>query len=146
MLPHWHIRNQIQFVLQSSASSISRSQWVRCLRQPKHWSRFLIPLLQSGSARRLFPNVRPFRVPCTTLSLVHFFRRLCSTDGPLWQRPLRRHAPARRVIPPQVAANFFRDPPLPWVGFFSCRLRPTARCLSPCRFFSAPKFPLRPLP
>jgi hypothetical protein len=34
--------------------------------------RSLMSLLYSGCARLLFPNVRPFRVPCATLLLVRF--------------------------------------------------------------------------
>jgi hypothetical protein len=34
-------------------------------------------------------------------------------------------------------ANFFQDPPSPWVHFFSCWLHPTVRCQSPYRFFCA---------
>jgi hypothetical protein len=63
---------------------------------------FLMTLLHSGCARRLLPNVNPFWVPCTTLS---------------WPCPLRR-ALQHGVFPLRAAANFFRDPPLPWVRSF----------------------------
>jgi hypothetical protein len=36
-------------------------------------------------------------------------------------------------------ANFFQDPPLPWVCSFGFSWRHTARCWSPCCFFSVPK-------
>jgi hypothetical protein len=45
----------------------------------------------------------------------------------------------QRVITLHVAANSFWEPPLPWVLFFGFQQRPTTRCRSPCRFFSAPK-------
>jgi hypothetical protein len=55
-----------------------------------------------------------------------------------WQQcPLRCTGMALRVIPLQVADNFFRDPPLPWVPFFCSRRRSMARHRFPCRFFSA---------
>jgi hypothetical protein len=94
-------------------------------------------LLHSGCAQHLFPNVRPFEVPLATLSLIWFFRHLCSTTGPLWSRPICRAAPAWWVICLLVAANFFQDPPLPWVHFFGCWRHPTTRCRSPYRSFSA---------
>jgi hypothetical protein len=61
-------------------------------------TQFLMPLLHSIFARRLFPNVHPFRVSCTTLSLVLSFCRLYSTISPLWPRPLHRATPSQQVI------------------------------------------------
>jgi hypothetical protein len=94
-------------------------------------------LLHSGGARRFFPNVHPFGVPLAIFSLARFFRRLCSTVGPLWPRLLRHATPAWWVILLQTAANSFCDPPLPWVRFFGWPWRPTAICRSQCRFFDA---------
>jgi hypothetical protein len=82
-------------------------------------SRSLIPQPPYGCAQCLFPNIRPFWVPCTTLFL----------PGP-W----RRAGMATWFIPLRAAANFFQDPPSLWVCW---PRRPTARCWSPCRFFSA---------
>jgi hypothetical protein len=47
--------------------------------------------------------------------------------------------PAQWVIHLRVAANFFQDPPLPWVRFFGCLLHPMAGCWFPCCFFRALK-------
>jgi hypothetical protein len=93
----------------------------------KAW--FLVPLLPSGFVRRLVPNILPFWVPCTALSL----------PCPWRPCPLRRAGMAQRVILLQATANFFRGPPFSWVLLFGFWRRPMARCLSPCRFFSAPK-------
>jgi hypothetical protein len=50
---------------------------------------------------------------------------------------LRGAGMAQRVIPLQAADNFFWDPPLPWVHFFSYWWCPMARYQSPYRSFSA---------
>jgi hypothetical protein len=97
----------------------------------------LMPLLHSGCVQCLFPNVRPFEVPLATLSLVQFFRHLCLTIGPLWSCLICHVAPAWWVICLLAAANFFQDPPLPWVYFLGCRRHPTPRCQSPYCSFSA---------
>jgi hypothetical protein len=68
-------------------------------------SRFLIPLLHSGCARRLFPEVRCFWVPrlCWSLEAVSLVRSRNGTAGkPSWGR-----------------GNFCPDPPMPWVRFLS---------------------------
>jgi hypothetical protein len=77
--------------------------------------------------------------PWSFIPLVHssLFHHLFSTVGPLWQRPLCRAGMARHVIHLQATANFFRDPPSPWVHFFSCQRCPTARCWSPYQSSSA---------
>jgi hypothetical protein len=51
--------------------------------------RSLMPLLHSGPFQRLFFSIHPFRVSCSTLSLVECL---------LMRFPLRRATPARRVI------------------------------------------------
>jgi hypothetical protein len=76
--------------------------------------RFLVPLLHTSCARRLCP----FKFPLTTFSL----------SGPWRQCPLRGARMARQVIPLRAVADFVRDPPPPWIRFFSCQWRPTARC------------------
>jgi hypothetical protein len=53
-------------------------------------------------------------------------------------RSLRHAGTARLVNRLRPVANFFRNPLSPWVHFFGCRLRPSARCRSPYRCFSAP--------
>jgi hypothetical protein len=58
-----------------------------------------------------------------------------------WQWPLHHAGMAQQVIPLQAVANFFQDPSLPWVHFFSSLQRLTARCWSPYRSFSALKRP-----
>jgi hypothetical protein len=45
---------------------------------------------------------------------------------------------ARRVICIRTANNFFWEPPSPWVHFFGCRRRPTARRRSSYRPSSSP--------
>jgi hypothetical protein len=75
--------------------------------------RFPIPVMPSGFAWHLFLNVYLFKVPLATLSLVCFYRCLCSTFSPVWLRPLCYATPAWRLIPLRMAANFFRDPPSP---------------------------------
>jgi hypothetical protein len=56
-----------------------------------------------------------------------------------WQLcPLCRAGMVQRVISLQAVANFFQDPPLPWVYFFIVQRCPAARCRSPYCFFSAP--------
>jgi hypothetical protein len=97
--------------------------------------RLLVPLLHSSYSRRLLPSVHPFEVPLATLSL----------PGPWRPCPLRCAVMARRVILLRMAVSVFRDPPSPWVPFFSCWRRPTARCLSPYRSFSALTIFSRPL-
>jgi hypothetical protein len=87
---------------------------------------FLMPLMPSGFARHLFPNVRPFWVHVTAL-----------LPCPWQQCPLCHAGMAQRVIPLQAAANFFQNPPLPWVCFFSQPWCLTAKYRSPCCCFSA---------
>jgi hypothetical protein len=58
---------------------------------------FRVPFMPSGFARRLVPNVRPFRVLGTALSLPCPWRQ-CS---------LCRSGMARRVKHPRAATNFF---------------------------------------
>jgi hypothetical protein len=70
--------------------------------------RFLMPLLHSGLFHRLFSDI-----------------------SPLWPCPLHCAGMSQQVIRLLVAANFCWDPPSPWVHFFGCRLRPTARFRSP---------------
>jgi hypothetical protein len=108
------------------------------------WS--LMPLLHSVCPRHLFPYVRPSEVPLATLSPVQFFRRLCSTVGPLRPRHLGLATPARWVIFLRAAAKSFRDPPSPWVRFFSCRRRPMARSRPRTASSVLLKFPLRSFP
>jgi hypothetical protein len=51
------------------------------------------------------------------------------------------HTPCWNVMvghPTVGVANFFQDPPSPWVHFFSCWQRHTARCLCPYQSSSAP--------
>jgi hypothetical protein len=57
---------------------------------------FLIQVMLSGFAWRLFPNVHLFEVPLATLSLARFFCRLCSIVGPVWPHSLRHATPAWR--------------------------------------------------
>jgi hypothetical protein len=76
------------------------------------------PVLPSGSTRRLFPKVHPFRVPLVNLLLVCFFRRPCPTDGPSTLRSLRRVTFAQRVVLIQAAANSFRRPHFSRVRIF----------------------------
>jgi hypothetical protein len=102
--------------------------------------RFLTPLLHSDCARRLFPNIHPFRgSSCNNVPGPIFLSSLFDRRS-LWPRPLRRAIPAWRVIPLQAMANFFRDPPSPSVLYFSCRRRPMATCRTTHRFFSALTF------
>jgi hypothetical protein len=79
--------------------------------------------------------------PWSLVPLLHSgpFCFLFSTTRPLWLHPLRHAGTAWQVIRLQEAANFFWDPTSPWVSFFSFQWCPTARCQSPCCFFSAPK-------
>jgi hypothetical protein len=101
--------------------------------------RFLIPLLHFCCARCLFANFVPLRVPRIKPSNVRFFSVVSSRpSGPLWLCPLRGAGMARWVICRRKAANIFRDPSSPWVRFFCCRRRPTARCRSPYRSTSVP--------
>jgi hypothetical protein len=80
---------------------------------------FPIPLLHSSFTWHAFPNVRSFEVPLATLSLPGPWRP-CSLGGAEM---------AWRVIRLGAATNLFRDPPSPYVRFFSCR-HPMARCRS----------------
>jgi hypothetical protein len=90
-----------------------------------------MPLLHSGPFQRLFPNARPFRVSCTTLSWSHLLRSY----------PLRRATSVLWVILLPAAANSFRGPQFPlrratsvlWVI-----LLPAA-----ANSFRGPQFPLR---
>jgi hypothetical protein len=61
----------------------------------------------SGPFQRLFPNVRPFRVSCTTFSWSYLLRSC----------PLLRATFVLWVILP-AAANSFRGPQCPWVRIF----------------------------
>jgi hypothetical protein len=70
--------------------------------------RFFIPLFHSGPFWCLFSDV-----------------------SPLWPCPLCRAGTAWRVICLRAMANFFWGPPSPWVCFFGCQRRPTARYWSP---------------
>jgi hypothetical protein len=87
--------------------------------------RLFIPLLQSGRVRHLLLSVRPFRVSSCNII-------------PDDRAPWRGAGMALRVIRLRPTANFFRDPPPPWVRFFSYRRYPTAKCRSPYRPFIAP--------
>jgi hypothetical protein len=73
---------------------------------PGPWSH--IPLLHSGPFQRLFPNVRPFQVSCTTLSWSYL----------LWSCPLRHVTFVLWVILLPAAANSFHDPQFLWVQIF----------------------------
>jgi hypothetical protein len=88
----------------------------RCNCQIAPWT--LMPLVHSGCARHLLPNVHPFEVPLLTLPLVQLFHCLYLTGGPLRPCPLCHATPAWWVIPLWAVANFFWDPPFPWVRFF----------------------------
>jgi hypothetical protein len=79
------------------------SSFLRCTCFFKFYS---IPLLPSSFARHLSPNVHPFRVPCTTFSLI-FFCHLCSTISPLWPPTLLHAGMTWRIMSLQAAANFW---------------------------------------
>jgi hypothetical protein len=64
--------------------------------------------------RRVLSSVRPLRASFATLSLPHPWR--------LW--PLRCAEMTRSVNRPRAAANFFQDPPLPWVPFLRMSAAP----------------------
>jgi hypothetical protein len=68
----------------------------------------LMPLLHSGLFQRRFPNVRPFRVSCTTLCWPYL----------LLSCPLRRATFVLRIILLPAAANSLRSPQFPWVRIF----------------------------
>jgi hypothetical protein len=68
----------------------------------------LMPLFHSGPFQRLFLNVRPFCVSCTTSSWSYLLQ-LC---------PLPRATFVLWVILLQAAASSFRDPQSPWVRIF----------------------------
>jgi hypothetical protein len=93
-------------------------------------SRSLMPLLHSGCALCLLQNVRHFRVPCTTWSLVLFsvvfFRPSVIYDRVSYVMPLLHGGSSlgrRRPTSSGILGPFLR--------------LPKARCRSPCRFFSA---------
>jgi hypothetical protein len=90
----------------------------------KPW--FLVPLRPSSFARHLFPNVRPVWV----LGIVSFL------PCPWRPCPLRC-----ATLAWWVAANFFWDPPSPWVLFFGFWWCSTATAWSLWHFFSGLKVP-----
>jgi hypothetical protein len=89
--------------------------------------RSLMPFLHSAYAQHLFLNVHPFWVLGIVLPLPCPWR-LCA---------LCCATPARWVILLQAVANFFWDPPFPWVRFFGWPLHLTARCRSLYHVFSS---------
>jgi hypothetical protein len=55
--------------------------------------RSLMPLLHFCCARRLFPNVSPYGVPCTTSSLIHPFRGFRYPTACFWSPDRSSSAP-----------------------------------------------------
>jgi hypothetical protein len=71
---------------------------------------------------------------------VHY---VCSTVGPFFTASL---TPYRSCTAGHPSANFFRDPPSPWVCFSGYRQGPTADAFPHTASSVLQKFPLRPLP
>jgi hypothetical protein len=118
------------FVISSSVTCLKVLLSVLLLPRHNHssWPWSLIPLMHSGCAWRLFPNIHLLGVPVATLSL----------RGPWRLCPSCVAGEVQQIVPLPAVANFFWDPALPWVCFFSYWRHPTARCEFPYYFFSAP--------